>query len=53
MTIKTIFKINGESYSIEATGQRAAKAIRQQFRGSSISIVGFHVNDKFIPVKIY
>jgi len=50
--VKTVFKINGASYTVEAVGQDAINAIRKGFRGSSIFLSGFYVNDKFIPVNL-
>lgn len=50
--VKTVFSIGLESYTVDAVGQEAVKAIRREFKKSQIFLIGFYVNDKYIPVNL-
>jgi len=52
LKIKTVFEIKGENYTVEAVGQEAVKAIRNEFKRVPIFLVGFYVNEKFIPANL-
>lgn len=57
MTISTVFKVNlfsgeNDNFQVAAQGQEACNAIRKQFPKRKILLLGFQINDKFIPANL-
>jgi len=52
MTVQTIFNVNGNHYAVDAVGQDAAAEVRREMPRQFFTIVGFLVNEKFIPVDL-
>lgn len=52
VSVKTIFKIENETYAVEGSGQKTVSAILKQFPRKRIFLVGFQVNEIFIPAML-
>jgi hypothetical protein len=50
-SIKTVFKVKGETYAVEGFGQDAASVIIEKFPVTRIILLGFMVNDNFVPAN--
>ena len=54
MSIKTVFSIDNEYYSVEGTGQEAASTIIGSTNGipKRIFLIGFMINGQFVKVNL-
>lgn len=49
--IKTVFEVKGETYAVSGVGEAAASIITKKFPVTRIIILGFMINQKFVPVN--
>ncbi len=50
--IQTIFKVNGETYSYDGSGQEAASAALKQFEGEVVLLDGFLIDGRYVKAKL-
>jgi hypothetical protein len=52
MDIKTVFKVDGETYRVNAIGQEAVKYMLRNFARKVVTLVGFLIDDEFKPADL-
>lgn len=50
-TIKTVFEVRGETYAVRGFGQSAASIITERFPVTRIVLLGFMINEEFVPAN--
>lgn len=50
-SIKTVFEVKGETYAVEGYGESAAAAITKKFPVTRIILLGFLINNSFVPAN--
>ena len=46
-TVKTVFEINGEHFTVEGAGQETVKAALKKWKKQVVRLVGFLIDDVF------
>lgn len=50
-SVKTVFEVKGETYAVEGYGESAASAITKKFPVTRIILLGFLIDNIFVPAN--